>query len=335
MGAGNLYYIRHCFCRQANAGAKPSIDVEDVLQSMGAHAIGLPRAYFKFSKAVHLRDILNHLAVRCSMPRNKTVLLQYPAQYRIKDLARLAHSRGNKVVVMIHDINTLRGRAHADYPEVLEQADILIAHTPAMKEWLENRFPGIKVIIPGMFDYIQPDPPHKKAPQSPAIVFAGNLGKSKFLNQLDFKGPTRLVLYGVGLPEEVAHKKFVEYRGSCMPEEIPERIAGETFGLVWDGESIHGCTGPMGQYLKYNAPYKLSSYIAAGIPVIIWSQMGIAGFVLEHGLGIAVDTLEDIEEKLAAISEESYSAMRENARAMQKLVSEGYFARTAIEKALS
>lgn len=56
-------------------------------------------------------------------------------------------------------------------------------------------------------------------------------------------------------------EKNVMYKGSFKPEQI-DHIHG-SWGLVWDGNSIEGCEGELGNYLKINAPHKISLYIAA------------------------------------------------------------------------
>lgn len=327
MDIHNLYFVPQSFRLQANAGAKPSTDIEDTLTAMGAHTIGLPRAYYKHDKAVHLRDIINTLIVKATMPRGKTILLQYPAQHDIDTLARLAKKRHNHLILWVHDINELRGRPHADHPAALQAADTIIAHTPAMKQWLATRYPHADIKILGMFDYNQPQIPVADPPQAPTIVFAGNLAKSTFLQNITLPEPYRLVLYGVGLPDQLTNKPFVDYRGSCMPQEIPARIAAETYGLVWDGESTRTCTGPTGEYLRYNAPYKLSSYIAAGLPVIIWDQMGIAPYVEQQGIGIAIPDLNQLPARLSSLTPAQYNAMRQAARRLQAQISQSHHTR--------
>lgn len=334
MSPEHLYYIAHCFNRQANAGSKPSTDVEDVVASMGAHRIGLPRWFSKSNKLVHLRDIINTRLSLRQMPRGKVVLLQYPAQHAVESLARQAKRRGNRLIVVVHDINSLRGGSLHDDGATLSLADVIIVHTPAMAAWVSERFPGKEVIILEMFDYLQSYIPAGAPPAEPTVVFAGNLGKSTFLSKLAPGDGWRLVLYGTGAPEELVNRPGVDYRGSCMPEELPQKISNEAYGLVWDGNSTETCSGPMGQYLRYNAPYKLSSYIAAGLPVVVWSQMAIAPYVLAHGLGLTVDSLDSLGKVLPAVTPAKYAAMRGAVASMQAAISSGHHIRSAIEKAL-
>ena len=332
-----IYYPRQAYMKAANAAVKPSSDFEDVLESMGAHGIGLKRSYLPTLKVVHLRNIFHNLLVRVQMPKGKTVVLQYPMQYHVGQLFDAAKRRGNKVIVMVHDINWLRGKDDYNFRRVLEGADVVIAHTPAMRSWLEERFCHPKVLVLGMFDYMQDSIPDSEdcGGGVRTVVFAGNLAKSTFLGKIDLD-PSRnkLVLYGVGCPEELKTKPFVDYKGSCMPEEIPSRISTANFGLVWDGTTTATCDGEFGKYLQYNAPYKLSSYIAAGIPVVVWSKMGIADFVRTNNIGIAVDSLENLGAVIDSLSRADYDAMRRNVKALQRKVSAGGFAKSAMKEAL-
>lgn len=337
MDSKDLYYPVQAFVKATNAAVKPSIDFEDVLSSIGAKGIGMHRAFYPNLKVVHLRNILHSFIVKYQLPKNKVVVLQYPMQYHIREVFHAAKKLGNKIIVIIHDINWLRDKDVYNFDDVLSGADVIIAHTPAMKSWLKNRYSKPEIVVLDVFDYIQHDIPDARvADDEYSIVFAGNLEKSSFLQKLnltDTKG--KLILYGAGCPEDLASKSFVDYKGCCMPEEIPSCIAPYGFGLVWDGMSTDTCDGGFGKYLQYNAPYKLSSYIAAGLPVIVWDKMGIADFVKSNGIGIALSSLENLGKVLSELSKSEYNHMRENTKSVQAKVSSGYFARRALEEAIS
>ncbi|MCD8100940.1 MAG: hypothetical protein LUE06_10315, partial [Oscillospiraceae bacterium] len=74
-------------------------------------------------------------------------------------------------------------------------------------------------------------------------------------------------------------------------------------------------------------------YLAAGIPVVVWTQAAIAQFVLANHCGIAVDSLEEIHDKIAALSQEEYETMRKNALQLSEKLRTGFFTLQAIEKA--
>ena len=60
-----------------------------------------------------------------------------------------------------------------------------------------------------------------------------------------------------------------------------------------------------------------------------------APLITENGLGIAVDSLDQIHEAVSALTPEVYRQMAENVRAMGEKVRGGYFFRTAAERAIS
>ena len=50
--------------------------------------------------------------------------------------------------------------------------------------------------------------------------------------------------------------------------------------------------------------------------MIVWKEAVLAEFVLENNLGFAVNSLLDLPEKIAEISEEDYNKMITNVRKM-------------------
>lgn len=107
------------------------------------------------------------------------------------------------------------------------------------------------------------------------------------------------------------------------------------FGLVWDGFSASACTGNFGEYLQYNNPHKTSLYIRCELPVIIWKKAALADFVQNNGIGICIDSLEDLEGILNSLSEKQYLEMKEKTAQIGKLLSEGEFAKKALLEAVN
>ena len=95
------------------------------------------------------------------------------------------------------------------------------------------------------------------------------------------------------------------------------------WGLVWDGTSIDTCEGDLGQYLRLIASHKLSLHLVMGIPVIVWKESAEADFVVREGLGIAVASLKELPERIAAISDEAYSQMLDRCREQGEILRRG------------
>ena len=96
--------------------------------------------------------------------------------------------------------------------------------------------------------------------------------------------------------------------GILPPDKLPGVLEG-AFGLVWDGDDLESCTGVAGEYIKMNNPHKCSLYFAANMPVIIWKEAALADYVIENGLGLAVDRLGDISDAVSKLDNQQYNEM--------------------------
>ncbi|RKW11724.1 MAG: glycosyl transferase, partial [Catonella sp.] len=99
------------------------------------------------------------------------------------------------------------------------------------------------------------------------------------------------------------------------------------------GDSIDECNGPFGNYLRYNNPHKLSLYIASGLPVIVWRQAALAGFVEERGLGLVVDSLREISLILAKLDQTTYHTYAQNCLSLSQELRSGLYSQNALDQA--
>ena len=141
-------------------------------------------------------------------------------------------------------------------------------------------------------------------------------------------------LYGLNFDEKILDSQSIHYKGAFPAAEIPSKLT-EGFGLVWDGESINGCTGHTGEYLKYNNPHKLSLYLVSGLPVVIWSKAAEAQFVIDNNVGIAVDTIEDFSAEFDSLSQEKYYEMVENAKKISDKLRHGKYLENVITEIIN
>ena len=227
--------------------------------------------------------------------------------------------KNNKVIVIVHDLNEIRTGVKDKYYHVLENADVIILHTSNMKKWAMEHY-NIKgiIIILNIFDYILPMEKSKinknlDFKEKIKIAFCGNLQKANFLEKIELPDNVELILYGANCSPTMKNKKGIIYKGAVLPEELPNLIGDCNFGLVWDGNEVNECSGMMGRYLQYNAPYKLSLYLSSGLPLIIWSKMGIANYLNKRGVAISLDSLNDLGNRLNNISDSEYKSLSNSA----------------------
>ena len=320
-----------------DARSKAPADVEEILQSCGYETRHIN---LRFDQPGYLRVPLVSLELLrtiLSLPKGTELCLQYPVTKLLFKWHWLLKKRCVRLTTIVHDIESVRstGKLSEEEREQLSCFDSIIAHTPAMQELLiSSGISADRIRLLQLFDYLatppSPSPLNYQEGMPREVCFAGNLGKSLFLPELQqiVGANLHVLLYGVGLSEEVELSDELQFKGKFAPDDLT--LLRGHYGLVWDGDSITTCTGRIGEYLKINAPHKASLYIAAGIPLIVWRHSAIAPYVQEHQLGIAVDSLLELPERLASIDIAQYTRYREAVQVEQMKITQGLHLRNII-----
>ena len=113
------------------------------------------------------------------------------------------------------------------------------------------------------------------------------------------------------------------------------RNADGDFGLVWDGDSLETCQGDFGEYLRYNSPHKVSFYLRAGLPVIIWREAAVASIIEQEGIGITIASIAELEQRLQTLTKEELEQMRKNVARVSARLASGHYFQEALRSALS
>lgn len=306
-----------------NAASKAPKDVSTIAKKCGyidKYAF-IPQSSYKllntFGKIVSLIRVLK------SSEKDSKILLQYPCfneklfQYVIPFLPK------REYITVIHDMNSIRETGIISKAEIksLSIFNKIIVHSPEMKDYLTQYLPAnITYHILGCFPYLT----HSScqvASLSNEVCFAGNIDKSIFLKEFipQIKN-IKLKLYG-RMENSLPQSTQVSYCGMFNPDHI-STLQG-SWGLVWDGTSINSCAGTWGKYLEIIAPHKFSLYIAAGIPVIAWNKSAMARIVNKYGIGLTISNLNELEEKIQQVTEQTYNNYIENLRALKDIIKTG------------
>ena len=310
-----------------NAGGKAKNDAFDIAIKKGYEESYKPSSIRTF------RVIQQYFSLN-KFHKSDIVFVQYPA-VKPEFLFRLSKhlDTNTRKIVLIHDLRSLQGVDIKDKKyeiNILNLFDVVISHNKMMTDFLVNNGFSGKVIELELFDYLHDYSIDVVNPNGDkTIVFAGNLSKSKFINDLKSVQSSQFILYGNGINAQTDLSQNIIYKGVLPSDKIVYELNGD-FGLVWDGESIDTCSGIAGEYLRYNNPHKMSLYIAAGKPIIIWRQAAAAKFVIDNKIGIAVDSLQDINE---AIHGSDYNELRSNTLLVKEKIARGYYLAKAIEQA--
>ncbi len=315
---------------QNNAWNKARSDINSIL------AKDYEVTYFicgksKIGKLLHYFQLIFEICFK-----SDRVVLQYPF-YNTRFLNFLSkHWLPKKCIVVIHDLDSLRQEKEESEVQkeirFLNKFQSIISHNERMTAWLKEKGCHSKIVNLELFDYLTENKVQIKNKRDEAIAFAGNLSpnKSEFLYKFPDM-PLKMHAYGNGY--DSARSNNIEYMGSFPAERLPV-VLNEKFGLIWDGTSTDKCEGSNGRYLRYNNPHKTSLYLVSGLPVIVWKEAAIALFVERNQVGITVDSLEDLKDKLDKLSDVKYSEMLEHTREISARLQEGYYLKHAIAQCL-
>lgn len=336
--------------RMNTALYKPKRDYADHLEQIGAKRLAL-EIYFMPEESDESLTVRMDGALS-PFHRGDTLIVQLPNYGStgrvIKKLVERAHLLYDaKVIAMWHDYDSLMTGTHADAvsPEAQIEAlnqqfnnltfgvlaplfDGMIVHSEHMKETLSKVWPiGIPIITQGPFGYQIPEdttiPEHHF---SRHIIYSGNLGKAQFLKNVP--DGWNMDVFGPFPNEEMIKNPHVNYCGSKLPTELPHALT-DGFALVWVSDSFEKVEGIGAEYTKYNYPHKLSSYLVAKLPIIIWKHAAAASWIESNGLGFAVENLADIKPVLDGMTEERYQEYQKRLAPMSNLVREGFFTKRA------
>lgn len=331
-----LFFIEQFSREEFVHGGITCVDVEKVLRANGFAAVSLPY-HHDFSIRAKIARFIYVLKTVATTRRGSRVAFLFPVYARLnRVLLRLLQLRGARLICIIADIEGMRDgdpRLRDQEFRLFRRWKYFVVHNKAMDALIRQQVPGAVCGSINLFDYLA-SPCTRERKLSRQVVFAGNLAKSGFVAKLDQLGAEVVVnLYGPGMPDEARSFSNIHYFGVFKPYDMPATVEG-AFGLVWDGDSLETCNGSYGEYLRVNSQHKLSLYILAGLPVIIWSGAATARIVSGNKIGIVVDSLREMPAKIGALTEDEYHQMRINMQGMAEKISQGQNLSLALDNLL-
>ena len=352
------YYIERERGKNNTAGNKAPDDICEICRRKGMKALLFP--YDFRIRNIYLNRVVQFLhnarlwnRYEKTLESGDVLIYQHPMYvstrmniYTLKRILKIKKKKKIKLTTVIHDLESLRGgvgigsNKNMENNRIMDKAllrlsDKIICHNEQMKAVLVKMGKAPEDIVSlELFDYLYDgEIPDRDREPGLSVVVAGRLSytKSAYIYKAAEANPgISFHFYGIDF-DESRRSPNMEYHGSFSPEELLTKLEG-SYGLVWDGPEITSCAGNTGNYLRYNNPHKVSMLTAAGIPVITWKEAAVAAFIEKNHIGVTVDSLENLEEQLSAVSAEEYAQMRKNIAAISPKVRNGEYFLSALSK---
>jgi hypothetical protein len=335
----NKYFIRQYFFEQFFHGGIGCTDIETILSRLHYTAIELPH-YKKFTVFAKIARLLYVARFFLKWKAGDTLVFIYPVFAKMNQLIlRLAAKKKLHIICIVADIDGIKDGIDQLLEEnisELKRYKNFIVHNDAMRQWLTSFMQPHAVTTLEFFDFLV-KPTESNRQKTTDIVFAGNLDKSPFIQDLHAvvqRSPSlHFNLYGAGYTPAMILQTGVSYKGVFNPYELPSTLEG-SFGLVWDGLSVDGPGGSFGNYMRFITHHKVSLYIVSGLPLIVPEMAGSAPLVKRYGIGITVNNLFELEDSINRITDAQYEEMRNNLKPLAQRIRSGLCLETALTELL-
>lgn len=337
MPDSNKYFIQQYSQQEYQHGGVGYVDAEKVLLVQGYTPILFPHQH-DFSVKAKISRFLFLLRTASRIKKGSVVVFLFPVYAAMNRMLieRLAR-KGVKVICFLTDINGLKDGDKALLEKELRffrKFNYFIVHNQSMQQWLRKQIPDAHAVSIEFFDFLTNSVTLVNS-FSYDIVFAGNLEKSLFLENLSLLSAgspsLKFHLYGPGVTDKMKDQGNVKWHGVERPYDLPLKLKG-AFGLLWDGDTPDKLSGSLGDYMQYISHHKLSLYIISRLPVIVPGFTAAAQLVEKYKIGFCVNSLFEIEEKLKSISAADYLQMQNNMVQLARKISKGDCLKEALEK---
>ncbi len=244
--------------------------------------------------------------------------------------------RGLKKIFFIHDVPPLMEKkifGELDrYIAFYNRADLIILPSRNMADYLQNKGLAVKkIVIQKMWD-APADIDFTIMPKfRKRINFAADVVTypRPFVQNWSSDEVELAVTADEGNYTWAENKKIHFLRWFNNENSLTDALRRSGgFGLLWHDDPVWI------EYMKRNACCKLSTYLSAGLPVIINSSIAEADTIRRKNLGLVVDSIEEAVKQVMQMTEERYNQMVQDTDSFGNLVRQGYFAKKVLTDAV-
>ena len=261
----------------------------DIAHQLGCREMGIYRYDAKTetmeSRSGRLDGIISGVS------RGDIAVCQFPTGNGIRferDLVNRLKAYQVRNAIFIYTLRNYMSKNNELLQEAIDLynlAEVLIVPSVAMRQYLTDHGvrKNMKFVILEMWDCIS----HIQFFHTPEFrkeVHFVDGGRFEGINS--WKNALSLKLYTFSSEQ----RKNVHYMGKTNLDEQTMELSRGGFGLVWYRDEQES------MIMKYDVPFSLGRYFAAGIPVIVPTGISNQRLIENNHLGMIVDSIEEVAE---------------------------------------
>lgn len=229
--------------------------------------------------------------------------------------------RAKKLVVFVHDFVPLmfvnNRYLMTRYIEAYNLADLVVLPSEKMAQLLLDEGLTAPILIQEIWDHVIQVENLERTVFEKKLKFAGNVTRFPFVHTWD--GPIPLEVFSISSFED---RPYLSFKGWYHDEALLRELSKGGFGLVWS-ENIENQEERA--YSEMNVSFKFSTYLAAGLPLIVNKGLAKEEFVEKYNIGFVVENLDEAVKLIEQMQPEDYRGLQNNVQKISGLVKEGFF----------
>lgn len=231
------------------------------------------------------------------------------------------------IIIFIHDIRPMMFLTEQinmpSYIELFNVANYLIVPSKNMVQYLGEKGVTTPMVTQYLLDsnkemVFQEVPKLKKQ-----INFIGSDAKFMISRNFPINSDVTLDLYG-RKNDEMVRAENINYHGFFNEYNLLHELHKGGFGLVWTEDMYWR------EYMKYNTSFKTSTYLRAGIPLIVHESISCRKMIEDNHWGIIVNSLAEAVEKVKAMTVEEYNSYVKAIQEVKYSLENGYFTKKVL-----
>ncbi|MBE7387674.1 nucleotide sugar synthetase [Ligilactobacillus salivarius] len=231
------------------------------------------------------------------------------------------------IIIFIHDIRPMIFLTEQinmpSYIELFNVANYLIVPSKNMAQYLGEKGVTTPMVTQYLWDsnkemVFQEVPKLKKQ-----INFIGSDAKFMISRNFPINSDVTLDLYG-RKNNEMVRAENINYHGFFNEYNLLHELHKGGFGLVWTEDMYWR------EYMKYNTSFKTSTYLRAGIPLIVHESISCRKMIEDNHWGIIVNSLAEAVEKVKAMTVEEYNSYVKAIQEVKYSLENGYFTKKVL-----